>query len=246
VKVVPVHTKKITQKDSLVDVLDASLPTLAENTVVAITSKIVSICEGSVVPTHKANKDELVARHAQWYLPQASSRYGVALTIANDTLVGSAGIDESNGDGNFILWPANPMKSATAIWQHVRNKHAVTNLGVIITDSIITPLRWGTRGIGIAWCGFEALSSYIDTPDVFGRSLLYTKASIVDGLAGAAVYAMGEGAEQTPIAVIERPTHITYQNRPPTPREIEKLRISRKDDLFEPLLTGVHWKKGES
>lgn len=171
-------------------------------------------------------------------------KYNITISIKNNLLIPTAGIDESNGDGYYILWPKNPQKSANLIRQHLRNKFKLKKLGVIITDSKTTPLRWGTTGTGIGYSGFDPLNNYIDTPDVFGRHLRVTKANILDGLAAAAVVVMGEGDERTPIAVIEDIPFVRFVDNDPTDTELGNLEISIDDDLYAPLIKNADWHKG--
>jgi len=244
--VTPFKTKAVVVGDSLLPIFDDCIPTLSDRDILVITSKIVSICEGAVVKNDGLiDKHNLIKQEADFWLNvPVSQTYGVTITIKNSLLVANAGIDESNGNGYFILWPKNPFRSAFLIWEYLRKKYTITKLGVIITDSHIIPLQWGTRGRAIAWCGLEPLKNYIGTPDIFGKNLHITKASIIDGLAAAAVTIMGEGNEQTPLAIIKDVPTVQFQNHPPTKEEIEALTIKPVDDIYAPLLTAVKWKKG--
>ncbi len=244
--ITPVKTKKIRVGTSLFDILDTSLPPLQEQCIVAVTSKIISICNGDV-RAHGTIDDKraLIRSESQWYLEdECLSKYGIILTIKDNTVIASGGIDESNGDGYYILWPKNVHQRASEIWHHLRKTHRLTHVGVLITDSHTTPLRWGTTGIGISWCGFKALKDYRGTPDIFGRPLRVTKASVLDGLAAAAVVAMGEGNEQTPLALINEVPFVSFQTRAPTPKEISNLAISMEEDIFSPLICSPKWRKG--
>lgn len=238
-------THKIKAGDDIYKILDKYLPKLEENNVVIITSKILSITQGRIVKNdNKISKEKLVKKEAQFYLPEKYIKYGVHLTITDNTLIASAGIDESNGNGYFILWPKSPMNDAVKIWAYLRNKFNLNNLGVIITDSHGMMLRRGLIGFGIAWCGFEPLKNYIGTPDIFGKMLNVSKTNIVDGLAASAVLIMGEGNEQTPLAVIKDIDTIEFNSNPPTKKEIEDINIKIKDDIYSALLTSVRWEKG--
>ncbi|TSC56296.1 MAG: putative F420-0--gamma-glutamyl ligase [Parcubacteria group bacterium Greene0714_21] len=254
-RVTPVKTHKIIPgKDrDIFAVLDKYLPLLKERTVVAVTSKIVAICEGRVVPIPKNEKekeklkDALIIKEAELYLPRSSSRYNVLLTVKGSSIIFSSGVDESNARGYFVLWPKDPQKSANAIREHLAQKYKKKHLGVIITDTTSVPLRWGQRGVFVlAHSGFSALNSYIGKPDIFGRKLKMTSAAIADALGTAAVLVMGEGAEQTPLAVIEGIAFVKFQERNPTKRELKKLRMPLADDLYAPLLKAVKWRKGGS
>lgn len=238
-------THKIKPGDVLHDILDQYLPELKENSVVAIASKIVGICEGRVVPKEQGvEKDTLAEQEADYYLPREHNQYDFMITINKGIMVASAGIDESNSGDYFALWPENPQQSANEIRAYLTKKHNLTNLGVIITDSKLTPLRWGVTGVAISHSGFQALNSYIGKPDIFGRLMHAEKANIADSLATAAVAEMGEGDEQQPLAVITDAKFVTFQPRNPTQEEVEGLTISLQDDVYSSLLTSVEWKKG--
>ena len=176
-------------------------------------------------------------------LPSKNALFDITLTIKNNILIPTAGIDESNGDGYYILWPSDPQKSANNIRKYLCERFSLKLVGVLVTDSKTTPLRWGTTGTSLAQSGFVALNNYIGKPDIFGRKLEVTKANIADGLAAAAVVVMGEGKEQTPLAIITEVPFVKFQMRNPTVEEIRKRTIAMKDDLYAPLLTSAMWKK---
>src|SRR3990167_4154529 len=223
----PIRTHKITAKDKdIFKILDRYVTSFKNNSILAITSKIISICEGSIISTDYANKDKLIPDNASHYLERGKSKYNVMLTITDDNLVPSAGIDESNGFGNYILRPKNPQKTANSIREYLRKRFKRKHVGVLITDSRTTPLRWGTTGMMIAHSGFEALNDFIGKPDLFGRKLV-----------------MGEGNEQQPLVVIENTPFVKFQERNPTSKELRDLRIAIKDDLYAPILTKADWKK---
>ncbi len=240
----PIRTHKITAKDKdIFKILDRYVTSFKNNSILAITSKIISICEGSIISTDYANKDKLITDNASHYLERGKSKYNVMLTITDDNLVPSAGIDESNGFGNYILRPKNPQKTANSIREYLRKRFKRKHVGVLITDSRTTPLRWGTTGMMIANSGFEALNDFIGKPDLFGRKLIMTKVGIADGLSASAVLVMGEGNEQQPLVVIENTPFVKFQERNPTSKELRDLRIAIKDDLYAPILTKADWKK---
>lgn len=243
--ITPIRTPKLTPNDKdLLAVLDAALPELHDGMILAVTSKIVSICEGSVVPITEADKHELMIREAESYLPPELTVYGHSFTITNHTLIPTAGIDESNGDEHYILWPRDVQKSANEIRAHLMNKYSLRNFGVLITDSTCSPMRWGTYGIALAHSGFNALRNYRGKPDLFGKEMAVTQANISGGLAAASVVAMGEGTEQTPLCLLSDLPQVEFQDRDPSDDELAALRIDKEDDLFSPFLLAVDWKQG--
>jgi dihydrofolate synthase / folylpolyglutamate synthase len=230
---------------SIFEVLDKALPSVKEKTVIAVASKIIAICEGRVVPLGESTKDDLIKKESSYYIPSSRNPYNVSLSIARNTLLAAAGIDESNADGHYILWPADTQASANAIREHICKKHGITNVGVVITDSSTRPFQWGTTGIGLAHSGFAALKNYIGTKDLFGRTLEYHQNNFVSGLAAAAVVVTGEGSEQTPIALITDVPFIEFQPRNPTQEELDTLKVTLDEDIYGPILEKVDWEKGD-
>jgi dihydrofolate synthase / folylpolyglutamate synthase len=241
-----IETHKITIADqNLCAILDTYIPAFDEQTVLALTSKIVSICEGRVVKLGTVEKRTLIEQEADYFLPAAFNKYHTTLTLTRGVLIPAAGIDESNGDGSYVLWPRDPQQTANAVRGYLQRRFNRTHVGVIITDSKTTPLRMGVTGVALAYSGFQALNDYVGTKDLFGRTLRITKVNVVDALATAAVLVMGEGSEQTPLAVVGEVPFVTFQERDPSPAELEQLRIAVEDDLYGPLLTSVQWHKGQ-
>jgi putative folate metabolism gamma-glutamate ligase len=245
VKVTPIKTEKITPGSiSLFDVLNKYILKLEEKSVVAIASKVVGICEGRVVKkTSEEQKEELAKQEADYYLPREYNQYGFMLTINRNMMIASGGVDESNGNGFYILWPKDPQKSANEIREYLVNKFSLSEIGVIITDSKLTPLRRGVTGYAVAHSGFNALKNYIGTPDIFGRLLQAEQTNVADSLTTAAVFEMGEGNEQQPLVIIEDLNTVEFQKRNPTQEELENLKIALGDDVFSSLLTTVKWQK---
>lgn len=245
-RVAPIKTRKVTIGSlTTQELLDESLSELSEGCVVAISSKVVAICEGRTVPIDSIDKNDLIKQEADYFLPVQMDQYGYHFTITNKTLIASAGIDESNADGNYVLWPADSQKSANSIRAYLAKRFGLKNVGVIITDSTCTPMRIGTLGIAIGHSGFAALNDYRGKPDLFGRPLEVTNSSIAGGLAAAAGLLMGEGSEQTPIVILDDLPFVTFQQQDPTPEELEEYYIKNKDeDLFAPFLNAAEWQKG--
>lgn len=232
---------------TLTDLLDKSLTDVRENSVIAITSKIVALCEGNVASQNEYEKDELIEKEADLFIPKSQNPYGVYLTIKNSMLIPSAGIDASNSNGYYVMWPKDPQASAKQCWDFIRKRFNIEHLGVIITDSTTTPLRWGVTGKSIAYCGFKPLDTKIGKPDLFGRILRETRINIADALAASAVLVMGEADEQTPIAILENLPFVEFLDHSPSIDEVNALKIDMTRDLYAHLLTNAKWqspKKG--
>ena len=195
----------------------------------------------------KAEKYALVQQESEFYLPATASKYEVMLTVKGNWMFANAGIDESNAEGQYILWPQDPQKSANQIWHFLRRKYGVREVGVTISDSRSLPLNWGVTGHAIAHCGFNPLQSYIGKPDLHGRLMKMEQLNVAQSITAAAALEMGEGAEQTPIAIAsELPPAVEFLDHEPTEQELAALRIELENDIFAPLLTAVEWQKGGS
>lgn len=244
-QITAVKTHKITEKDTdLLKIIDQYIPKLSERSIIVITSKIASICEGSTVPISSVDKDELVIGEADKYLPKETNSFGVIVTIKDNILAVNAGIDESNSNGQYVLWPKNSQESANKIRLHLKEKFGLKNVGVIITDSKTTPLRWGVTGIGIAHSGFSALNDLIGTPDIFGKPLKITKVNVMDGIAAGAAVVMGEASEQTPLSIVADIPFVNFQDHDPTEEELKLLDIDPATDIYGTILNSAPWKPG--
>lgn len=246
--VTAVRTPLIRPGNDLAQELAASLPLpLPDRCVVVVASKVVSIAEGRLTGRagDRRHLHELVRAEAEWYLEPHASRYDIMLTIKGNWMFVNAGIDQSNGAGRLALWPRDPQRSANHLWRRLRARTAGrARLGVVIADSGGIPLNWGVVGRGIAHCGFRALRDYVGTPDLYGRRLTMEKTNLVQSLAAAAVLEMGEGAEQTPAALVEEAGRLEFQAREPSAAELQALRISLEDDAYAPVLRRAPWKRG--
>ena len=202
---------------------------ITENSILAVTSKIVSLAEGRVVSRKGVDKKALIKKESDYYLGEAA--YGCHLTIHQGLLIPSAGVDESNAHGDlYILYPKDPWISAKKIHQAVSKKFSLKNFGVLITDSRTLPLRAGTVGTALAYYGFLAVKDMVGKKDLFKRPLKMTKMNMADALAGSAVLLMGEGAERCPLALIHS-APVVFSRK----SDQDKLSMPVKEDLYYPL-----------
>jgi F420-0:gamma-glutamyl ligase len=221
-------------KDNLYPVLDKYLPRLQEGDVIFITSKILAIHQGRCLEKKSApHKDELVKKEADFFIPRSEvpGRFAT-LTIKENTLIPAAGIDQSNANGHYILWPKNASAAAQEFCLYLKKKNKIKKLAIVITDSHSVPMRYGVIGVSIGFFGMEPLTDHRQTPDIFKRKLKITKSNVVDSLASIAVLLMGEGAEQTPIVVLRGAGFIKFTDK----RTYRKLPVPLKKDIYYPLL----------
>lgn len=215
--------------DDLVKFITNHLPTIPEKSVLAVTSKIVALAERRTIAlTDNIKKEELIKAESEWATPTKWAW----LTIKDGILMASAGIDESNADGKYILLPKDSFVSAQNIRNALAKHYQLKNFGVVITDSHTAPLRKGVTGITLGYAGFKGLRDYTGEKDIFGREFKFSSVNIADSLAAAAVLTMGEGREQQPLALLTE-TPVTFTNQEVDPAE---LLIPLEDDTYLPFL----------
>lgn len=246
-RVYSIRTHKITTKDrDLFAILDRYLASFDEQSILAIASKIIAICQGRVVRKENIDKQVLVEEEADYFLPPNEVEgFSVSLTIKDKLVTACAGVDESNGNGCYVLWPLSLQRTVNEVRAYLRKRFSCDRVGVVVTDSRLAPLRWGVTAMSLAHSGFLALHSYVGATDLFGRQETIAKVNVADALATSAALTMGEMYEQTPLAVISDVPFVTFQDRDPSPEELQQLSIDIEDDMYAPLLKSVKWHKGE-
>jgi dihydrofolate synthase / folylpolyglutamate synthase len=217
---------------------------LKEESVFVFSSKIVSIWEGCCIKVEKGvNKNTLIKKEADFYVDHGKAvGETIILTIKNNMLVPFSGIDESNANDHYILWPKKPFIAAKEIYTFIKKTYNLEKLGVIISDSHITPLRTGVTGFGLAYWGIKPLRDYRGSKDIFGRIMRLSQTNIIDSLASAATLQMGEGNEQKPIAIIEDIENITFTEK--NFSKVNPLIMDSDSDMYAPLIKSIPWKKG--
>ncbi len=188
--------------------------------VVVIAQKIVSKTEdravslGNVVVSDPARKlASETGRNpalAQLILDESSeilraTRIAIVTRHRSGHVLANAGIDASNidggTDGTVLLWPKDSDASARTI------RADLTRLtgnapAIVIADSMGRAWRIGTLGTAIGVAGLAMLEDRRGQADLMGRTLQATIIAVADAVASAAVLAMGEGAEGTPVAIV--------------------------------------------
>ena|SRR2546421_631873 len=145
-----VPTRKVTAGScTLPELLDDALESLPERSVLVVTSKIVSLCEGRARPREGTDLAQLVRSEAEWYMPAAPAQHGYTFTIAHNMLTPNSGIDESNANGLYVLWPKDPQASANQLRHYLTERFKLQEVAVIIVDSSFLPLRWGAIGLSL-------------------------------------------------------------------------------------------------
>ncbi len=221
-EIIPLKTRKIKPEDDLIEVLTDGLHTakisLQSGDIVAIVSKIVALTEGGLVDVRGKNTSKK-SRYGAYKDSSALLKYiesetdigfddDMFLTIKNNIFTPSAGVDTSNvSEGYAIGWPKDSYKSADTLRKKILLNYEMSNaklknLGILIFDSCIIPLRNGVTGIALGYSGFQGVEDYRGKKDLFGNILRVTQKNIADGLAAAATVVCGEGRESIPFVII--------------------------------------------
>ncbi len=228
---IPVTTRILKPpQDDLLAVLKTSLPPLMERDIILISSKVVAIHEGAtVLISQGVEKNKLVTEAADLVIPRPY--WPAPITVAHHAFLGAAGIDESNGNGHYILLPKDLFASAKALRSWLCTEYGVHELGIVITDSRSQPFRFGATGVALAWAGLEPVEDCRGRVDLFGRAIKYEQSNIVDGLAAGANVLMGEVNECTPVVIARGTPRVVYTEKDTK----DQLFVTFKDDTFRVL-----------
>lgn len=220
-------------KDDIYSVFEESVHDVRDGDILLISSKILSIHQGRCIPKHCIEKKDLILKEADYSYSYTNKALGrnFLLTIKENTLVSASGVDESNGDHFYILYPERSTEACQEIWSYFRNKYTLQNFAVICVDSVSTPLRYGAVGSSIGFFGMHPLKSYIGKPDLFGRPFVVERSNMIDMIASSGVLVMGEGSEQVPIAIARGVSGVDFCDTDTR----DELYPSFEEDKFLPL-----------
>jgi coenzyme F420-0:L-glutamate ligase len=207
----------IKKGDPLLDIIISELneqgKSLKDGDIVVLAEK-----EISLEAKKQSELYDMDERYVELIIREASMILGgmthVILAKVNDFLIANAGIDQSNaGPNKVVLLPKNLKK---VVWEYrnsLKKKYNLNDLGLIIADSRVQPLRKGTIGIAIATAGFEPIEDLIGHPDLFNRLMEITKRAIADDLASAAQFLLNETDQRTPVVII-RDSNVEFTDHP--------------------------------
>lgn len=213
------------------------IPSFGVSSIIAISTKIISLMENNLKPLQTPNptntysllnKTDLVKKHGGQCISKPD--YLPILTINQGILICNGGIDESNGNGSFIIWPENCNESAKRLWNMLSAREKHTQFAILLTDTRTAFMRRGAVGICTGFYGLEPLKNYIGQEDLFGQKLKGTKVNVVDSLAAMSVLMMGETNEQTPIVMIRNAQnlHFTHTNH----TMLNELNVTLEEDIY--------------
>jgi len=245
----PIKTPIIYAKDDLIKITLESIEQanlkLQENDILVFAETVVGTAQNRIIDVEDvknvsvkakelAEKYVMDPRFVQIILEEADVILGgvrtVLLTQKEGVLIANAGADKSNSGGltKIKLFPEKLYETAREMRDSLKKASGVKELGVIIADSRVQPMKRGVIGVAIAVSGFDPIEDNRGRKDLFGRELEITTRAVADDIVSAAELLMGEADEQIPIVLI-RGAPVNF-----TDREIGKydMLMPRDECLF--------------
>jgi len=191
--------------DDLGGAVAAAAPWLRDGDVVVVTSKVVSKCEGRLVPPPQdaEERDRLRRKLVDEEAVRVLARKGRTLITENrlGLVQAAAGVDGSNvGRDELALLPVDPDASAAALRTGLRERLGV-DVAVIITDTMGRAWRNGQIDAAVGAAGLAVLHGYSGAVDQHGNELVVTEVAIADEVAAAADLVKGK-LTAVPVAVV--------------------------------------------
>ncbi len=221
-KIIPLRINRVLSPGD--DVIKAIVDAFEEHNIdpstgdiLAVSVKVVSITMGYIVKLSEVepSKEAMNLAHRYGIRPELAELIirqgaiviggveGALATISKGFLVGNAGIDRKNvGEGYVAVWPDDPDSIAKWIRDKLNEVYGV-DIGVLLVDSRVLPLRKGTVGFALGASGIMPIRDYRHTKDLFGYEIRFTHQNILDELASAAHLYMGEGREMIPFVYLK-------------------------------------------
>ena len=192
---------------------------LRPDDVIVVTQKVVSKAEGALVDLRTVEpRPEAVAFAARWKRDprqvEVVLREAVRVVrMANGVIIAetrhgfvlaNAGVDASNvgpDSGQIVLLlPEDSDASARRIRAGLAAHFGVAP-GVVVSDSLGRPWRFGITDVAIGVAGFRPLEDLRGTPDADGRTMAATVRAVADEIASAAELILGKAARR-PVALV--------------------------------------------
>jgi coenzyme F420-0:L-glutamate ligase len=251
---VPLPTPVLEPGDDLPQLLKASWEeqgeTPATGDVLVVASKTVAMWEGRVVDLDTVEvspqAEELAlgsglpAEFCQVAMDESDKVLGgvpgALLTYARGIMVANGGADLSNvPGGKAILWPRDAWQAAHRIRGELAAR-CCPDMAVVVVDSHVQPLRFGTVGMALGWSGISGVEDVRGRSDLFGKPLHVTRRNVADMLASTGTLIMGEADESTPAVLVRG-----LAARPPADGEQgpEDVLVPPGECLFTPVYMGA-------
>ena len=245
----PIKTPIIYAKDDLIKITLESIEQanlkLQENDILVFAETVVGTAQNRIIDVEDvknvskkakelAEKYVMDPRFVQIILEEADVILGgvrtVLLTQKEGVLIANAGADKSNSGGftKIKLFPEKLYETAREMRDSLKKASGVKELGVIIADSRVQPMKRGVIGVAIAVAGFEPIEDNRGRKDLFGRELEITTRAVADDIVSAAELLMGEADEQIPVVLVRKaPVEFTDRNI-----EKDEMLMPRDECLF--------------
>jgi len=242
ITLLPITIKTQQARFELFDTIVSSKFDFHDRDILVLSSKFVSMSEGSLVDLKEIKPSDESIKIAKKYRMDPSfveaiiresdvifgGLPGFLLTVRRGILAPNAGIDKSNAPLNKIIFlPNDPFLSAENLRLEFLIKLGI-NVGIIISDSRLMPTRIGTTGVAIGCSGIEPVEDQRGNKDLFGHILKYTLKATADSLASMGTFVMGESDESIPVVVI-RGLNISLTDRRLSWRDLS---IDFETDLY--------------
>ncbi|MCB0936975.1 MAG: coenzyme F420-0:L-glutamate ligase [Mycobacterium sp.] len=191
--------------DDLAAAIAGAAPWLRDGDVLVVTSKVVSKCEGRIVPApaDPGERDALRRSLIDDEAIRVLARKGRTLITENrlGLVQAAAGVDGSNvGSAELALLPVDPDGSAAALRNSLRADPGV-EVAVVITDTMGRAWRNGQTDAAIGSAGLPVLYGYAGAVDGHGNELVVTEVAVADEIAAAADLVKGK-LTAVPVAVV--------------------------------------------
>ena len=191
--------------DDLAAAIAGAAPWLRDGDVLVVTSKVVSKCEGRIVPApaDPGERDALRRSLIDDEAIRVLARKGRTLITENrlGLVQAAAGVDGSNvGSAELALLPVDPDGSAAALRNSLRADPGV-EVAVVITDTMGRAWRNGQTDAAIGSSGLPVLYGYAGAVDGHGNELVVTEVAVADEIAAAADLVKGK-LTAVPVAVV--------------------------------------------
>ena len=209
---------------------------IPENSVLVISSKLVALSQNRIsqleiselIHQECNNSEKNNSENSQKILSKTGDFF---LTEHSGIIIPNLGIDSSNSKkGIKILWPENPQKFADEFREKLQKKYEIKNIGVVISDSRMTPRRRGTTGVALAWSGISGVYDMRGHKDIYGRKLEVSTVNIADNIVSGSEILMGQADEKTPFVLVENFPEKFFTEKQQNPQDAV---ISQEEDLFE-------------
>ena len=191
--------------DDLGAAIAAAAPWLRDGDVVVVTSKVVSKCEGRIVPApdDPEERDRLRRNLIEQEAVRVLARRGRTLITENKQglIQAAAGVDGSNvASTELVLLPTDPDASAAGLRAAIAERCGVA-VAVIVTDTMGRAWRNGQTDTAIGSAGIAVLHGYAGVLDGHGNELVVTEVAVADEIAAAADLVKGK-LTGVPVAVL--------------------------------------------